>query len=164
MRLALLPKKTRGATVHAALNLHYGDADSASNRNRAGTFTTQMLMRGTSKHTRQQLQEELDRLKARIMPIGNATSTRFSIEATRDNLPAVMRLLAEVLREPSFPENEFEQLKQSSLARAEQMRSDPMPLAQLTVRSHLSQYPAGDVRHVSLARRRNRGDEGDKPR
>ena len=61
-----------------------------------------------------------------------------------------MRLLAEVLREPSFPENEFEQLKQSSLARAEQMRSDPMPLAQLTIRSHLSQYPAGDVRHVSL--------------
>ncbi len=109
-----------------------------------------MLMRGTSKHTRQQLQEELDRLKARMNPIGNATSTRFSIEATRENLPAVMRLLAEVLREPNFPDNEFEQLKQSSLARAEQMRSDPTPLAQLTLRSHLSQYPAGDVRHVSL--------------
>jgi zinc protease len=150
MKLALLPKKTRGATVHAALNLHYGDADSASNRNRAGTFTTQMLMRGTSKHTRQQLQEELDKLKARMMPIGNATSTRFSVETTRESLPAVMRLLAEVLREPSFPDTEFEQLKQSSLSRAEQMRSDPMPLAQLTIRNHLSQYPSGDVRHVSL--------------
>ena len=63
-----------------------------------------------------------------MIPIGNATSTRFSIEATRENLPAVLRILAEVLREPSFPDNEFEQLKQSSLSRAEQMRSDPMPL------------------------------------
>ena len=102
MKLALLPKKTRGATVHAALNLHYGDVDSASNRN-GGAFTTQMLMRGTSKHTRQQLQEELDRLKARMMPIGNATSTRVSIETTRENLPAVMRLARRSASGTVFP-------------------------------------------------------------
>jgi zinc protease len=31
-----------------------------------------------------------------------------SIETTRENLPAVLRLAGEILKEPAFPETEFE--------------------------------------------------------
>jgi len=37
-------------------------------------------------------------------------------------------LLAEVLKEPSFPQNEFEELKQLALASMENQKSDPQAM------------------------------------
>ena len=52
-----------------------------------------------------------------------------SIETIRENLPAVLRLAAEILREPSFPAKEFEELQQENLAGIEQQQSEPNALA-----------------------------------
>jgi zinc protease len=148
LKLALLPKKTRGAMVHASLTLRFGDQHSLMNRATVGSLTGAMLMRGTTRHTRQQLQDELDRLKARVSIFGGATSASGSIETTRENLPAVMALVAEILRQPSFPESEFAQLKQERLARIEQQKSEPNAIAAIALNRHLNPYPKGDVRYV----------------
>jgi zinc protease len=108
-----------------------------------------MLMRGTAKHTRQQIQDELDRLKARLNVFGGATQAGLNIETTRENLPAVMRLAAEVLREPAFPATEFEQLKRENLAAIEEQKSEPTQIAFTTFGRLLSPYPKGDVRYIS---------------
>jgi zinc protease len=108
-----------------------------------------MLMRGTTKHTRQQIQDELDKLKARAFVFGDPTSANVSIETTRENFPAVFRLVAEILREPAFPAAEFEQLKQQFLAGIEEQRSQPQSVAGTAFRRHLNPYPKGDVRYVS---------------
>ncbi len=108
IKLALLPKKTRGGKVVAQMVLRYGDEKSLMNRSTDAQLAGSMLMRGTAKHTRQQIQDELDRLKARANVFGGATQATVIIETTRENLPAVMRLMAEVLREPAFPATEFE--------------------------------------------------------
>ena len=48
-------------------------------------------MRGTKKHTRQQIQDELDRLKTRLRPApAGVNTTRFGFETPRENLPAAM--------------------------------------------------------------------------
>ena len=60
LKLVMLPKKTRGGTVTATLALHYGDEKSVFDKGTAAQFAGAMLMRGTQKHTRQQLQDELD--------------------------------------------------------------------------------------------------------
>jgi zinc protease len=149
MKLALLPKKTRGGKVVAQMVLRYGDEKSLMNRATAADLAADMLMRGTAKHTRQQLQDELDRLKARVSVGGGPTQAIVTIETTRENLPAVMRLVAEVLREPTFPANEFEQLKQENLASIEQQKSEPIQVAFTAFGRKLSPYPKGDVRYVS---------------
>src|SRR5919202_495728 len=104
LKLALLPKRTRGGKVVAQMTLRYGDERSLMNRSTAAGLAGQMLMRGTTKHTRQQIQDELDRLKARASVTGGATQAGVSVETTREKLPAVMRLVAEVPRQPSLPE------------------------------------------------------------
>src|SRR5262249_24624452 len=71
-----------------------------------------------------------------------------SVETTRANLPAALRLLTEVLREPSFPVNEFEQLKQQRLAGLEQQKSEPQAIGVVALQRHLRPYPKGDVRYV----------------
>ena len=72
-----------------------------------------------------------------------------SIETTRENLPAVMRLAAEILREPSFPESEFALLKQEELANIEQQKSEPTQIAFTAFNRHIAPYPRGDVRYTS---------------
>jgi zinc protease len=108
-----------------------------------------MLMRGTAKHTRQQIADEFDKLKARVGVFGGPTSAGVSLETIRENLPAVLRLVAEILREPSFPASEFEQLKQEELAGIEQSRSEPNAIAALAFNRHVNPYPKSDVRYAS---------------
>src|SRR5205085_388484 len=55
----------------------------------------------------------------------------------------------EVLREPSFPADEFELLKREQLASIEQNRSEPTVIAFTAFNRLLSPYPKGDVRYVS---------------
>ena len=60
-----------------------------------------------------------------------------------------MRLVAEIFREPVFPANEFEQLKQENLANIEQQKSEPTQIAFTEFSRKLSPYPKGDVRYIS---------------
>jgi zinc protease len=149
IKLALLPKKTRGGKVVAQMTLRYGDEKSLMNRSTAASLAGAMLMRGTTRHTRQQIQDELDRLKARAFVFGGATQAFVSIETTRENLPAVMRLVAEILREPAFPANEFDLLKQENLAGIEQQKSEPTQIAFTAFNRTLNPYSKGDVRYTS---------------
>lgn len=149
LKLTLVPKKTRGNTVVAVMTLRFGDEKSLMNRETAGQLAGQMLMRGTTKHTRQQIQDELDKMKARAGVFGGATSANVSIETTRENLPAVLKLIAEILREPAFPASEFEQLKQEVITNTESQRSQPQVAASVALQRHMNPYPKGDIRYVS---------------
>lgn len=149
IKYTLVPKKTRGNTVVANLVLHFGDEKSLMNRDTAADLAGSMLMRGTAKHTRQQIKDEFDRLKARVAIGGGGTSANVNIETTRENLLAVLKLVAEILREPSFPATEFEQLKQEELAGIEEQRSEPQSVAIIALQRHIRPYPKGHVNYVS---------------
>jgi zinc protease len=149
IKTAFLTKKTRGNTVVARMTLRIGDEKSLMNRATAGSLAGDLLMRGTKTKTRQQIQDELDKLKARASVGGGPTAATVTIETTRQNFPAVMKLVAEILREPAFPANEFEQLRQEQLAGIEQQRSEPQALAALAFQRHIAPYPKGHVNYVS---------------
>jgi len=148
LKVALLPKKTRGGTVVAVMTLRFGDEKSLVGKSTAADMSADMLMRGTTKHTRQQIKDELDRLKARMSVGGRASQATLSIETIRENFPAVLRLAAEVLREPVFPEKEFEELRQENLAAIEQQKSEPDSVGSNFYQRHMNPYPKGDVRYV----------------
>jgi zinc protease len=139
MKLAMLPKKTRGGTVVAQILLQWGDEQSKFNRYAACNLASGMLLRGTRKHSREQLRNQFDRLKANVGVGGEGGS----IETVRDNLPESLRLVAEVLRQPSFPAPEFEQLRRASLTAIDAQRSDPSALAGLALSRQLNPYPPG---------------------
>ncbi|MGI8788590.1 MAG: M16 family metallopeptidase [Pyrinomonadaceae bacterium] len=141
--VALLPKKNRGESVVANLTLRFGDEKTLMNRADAAQFAGQLLQRGTAKHTRQQIQDEFDKLKARVNIFGGATSASVSIETTRQNLPAVMRLVGEILREPTFPQSEFDQLKQETLTQIESQKSEPTAIAFTELNRVFNIYPKG---------------------
>ena len=73
VQLALLSKKTRGNSVYARMTLRFGDEKSLMGTATAADLAADMLTKGTAKHTRQQFQDELDKLKARVNISGGAT-------------------------------------------------------------------------------------------
>jgi zinc protease len=147
VKLALLPKKTRGGAVVLTMTLRFGDVTSKLGRRVAAELAGDMLMRGTTAHTRQQLSDEFDKLKADVS-IGGGSSAGVSVETTRDNLPAVLKLVAEVLRTPSFPASEFELVRQEWLAGIEAQRSDPDAIAFNALGRYMHPRPKDDIRYM----------------
>ncbi|HEX4164636.1 MAG TPA: pitrilysin family protein [Bryobacteraceae bacterium] len=147
IKLALISKKTRGNVVNATLSLHYGDENNLRDKDTAAELAGQMLLRGSAKYSRQQISDEFDKLKAAVRIMGGATGTRVTIQTTRPNLPAVLQLVAEVLREPAFSANEFDALKQEELTKLEAQRSEPDVIAYENASRHIHPYPKGDVRY-----------------
>jgi len=143
MEVALLPKATRGQTVNARFRIILGDEEALTGRTTAGAIAGQMLMRGSSGHTRQQIQDALDRMQASGSVTGSVGQASGTVQTTRENLGEALRLLAEIVREPTFPEDEFETLREQQLAGLEQQRSDPGALAQTALARHMNPAPPG---------------------
>ncbi len=146
LKVMLLPKKNRGGTVIATVALHFGDEKSLFGKSATAQMAGQLLMRGTQRHTRQQVQDEIDRLKLRLNVGGGAQGANASIQTVEANLLPGLRLAAEILREPTFPESDLEQIRQTQLAALENSRREPTSIAAREMSRHLAPYPAGDPR------------------
>jgi zinc protease len=152
VKVVLLPKKTRGGTVTASFVARFGDEKSLFGKVAIGGLTGATLMRGTKTKSRQQIQDEMDRLKAQISVAGGVNNATIHIQTTEENLAGALKLAAEILREPAFPEAEFEQVRKQSVAGIEAGKSDPQALAgQALSRTLNSTYPRGDVRYTGTA-------------
>lgn len=149
LHLVMLPKTMRGESVSVSVDLNFGDEKSLAGKRAAASMAGSLLMRGTAHHTRQQLQEEMVRLNARINVGGGTTGANASIQTTQVNLIPALQLLAEILREPSFPEAEFDQAKKQRVAGLENGRTDPAGLARLALDRSLNRYTPTDVRYVA---------------
>jgi zinc protease len=141
VKLALLPKKNRGEAVTVDLRQHMGDEKNLFGKGAVPELTGAMLMRGTSRFTREQLADEFDRLKI----AGGLTH----FQTTREHLAEALRLVAHVMKEPAFPASEFEQLRRQSLVALEASRAEPQAVAARALAKHFDQYPKGDVRHAN---------------
>jgi zinc protease len=141
LKLALLPKKNRGEMVSVDLRLHWGDERNQFGKQLVAAATNEMLTRGTSKYTRTQLADQMSKLK---MSGGGV----YHFDTTRENLNEALRLVAHVLKEPSFPAAEFEQLRQQWIVGIEAMRSDPQAMASQSLAEYFDHWPKGDPRSV----------------
>jgi zinc protease len=109
-----------------------------------------MLMRGTRNKSRQDIQDELARLQSQLNVGGGAGLASANIQSTRANLPAVLELAIEVLREPAFPETELTTLKEQIATGLESSRSEPQAIVSRAYARHWARnYQPDDVRYVT---------------
>jgi len=165
IKATLLPKKTRGEEVQLLLTLRYGNKQNLKGLEAAAGLLPQLMLRGTKKLSYQQLRDELDRLNATLTTggggggrggrgrgggaaAGSLGAVTFSIQTKRDNLPAVLNLLQQVLREPALPADQFDVLRRERLASVEQMRTEPSTLASRLLSRQFAPYAKEDIRYV----------------
>ena len=149
LKIVLLSKKNRGGTVVANLAVRFGDEKSLFGKPAVAQLVGAVLMRGTKNKSRQQIQDEMDKLKSQIHVSGGVNNASASIQTVEANLAGALKLAAEILREPSFPESEFEQVRQQLIASIEEGRSDPQAMAVRGLQRRINSiYTRGDVRYV----------------
>ena len=163
IEIALLPRETRGDTVNLTLTLRYGNEQSLQGKTRAAGMIGSMLMAGTGEMDRRALQEKMSDLGVRISAGrgggrrggrgggglgGGGGSLSFSIQAKRDSLVPAIELLGQILRDPAFPQTDFEQMKNRTGNMMKSMKSEPQVQAAIQMARAMSDYPQGDVRYV----------------
>ena len=139
VKIAMLPKQNRGNTVTIAMTFNHGTEESLHDKRIAAELSGSLLMRGTNRLSRSELEDEFTRLKIRGSVTGGLTSAGGTLSTVRENLPDAIRLAAEILREPRFDEEQFKLQVESQLASIELRKSDPGTLASETIWRHL--YP-----------------------
>jgi zinc protease len=114
MKVALLPKKTRGETVQFQLRLNYGDEASLQGMSPRGGLAASMLSRGTKKRDRQAFEDALDQLRAKLAISGAETelTAHGGNPAPISGPPPYCRSAAR--NQPSS--DEFDKLKREQLA------------------------------------------------
>ncbi len=149
IKVTLLPKKTRGETVNVRMTLRYGNLQSLTGKATAAQLMASMLSRGTKTMTRQEIQDELDKYLARLSINGSPGRVTVNLTTKRGNLQPVLMLLGDMLRNPSFPEQELELFREAILASSEKRLTDPTSIASNTAQQMMDRYEKDDPRYVA---------------
>lgn len=150
VKAGLLAKKTRGEIVNASLTLRFGDLAAMTGKRTVANAAGDLLIRGSAKRSRQQISDELTRLKSQLSFNGFTGGVAVQLQTTRANLPELLKLAVEILREPAYAAEEFSRWQQQQIAAWEASASDPTALAQQAIQRHLRPYPVEDPRGVAM--------------
>jgi zinc protease len=87
-------------------------------------ITAEMLRRGTLRRSKLELAGELEQVGADVEFSADTFAVQIVARALAEDFPVVVRMLAEMLREPSFPADELEKLKQQTVAAIREQQAD----------------------------------------
>ncbi len=135
-------------TVTVAGTLQAGPAVASDGRWGVPSLTAAMLDRGTSGHDRMELARELEDHGLQLTVRASAhspTTVSFSAQGLTEELPRIVRLLAEVLGRPTFPIEELEKLRERVLGGLVREREETQALAYGALTRHI--YPVGHPLH-----------------
>ncbi len=167
MKVAVLSKKTANNIVAATLDLRFGDATTLAGQREAASFAGGLLMSGTKSHSRSDIQEELRKLNAQVFVSGGgvgggggrggrgagpggggAGSVTATISAPAENFPAAMKLAVEILKEPAYPQDDFDRIKTQRMKALELPPTEPTQLASERLTRYLSPFAKADVQYT----------------
>lgn len=146
-KLAVLDKATRGGAVQLRMTLRLGDEAGLHGQAEAGSMAGAMLMRGAGAFDRAGLSRELTRLGSTLSVGGNATAVNVGASTDRARVGALLDLLATILRTPTFPEQEFAQLRTQAITGIRGSMTEPGALANQAMAQHFDPFPPGHPYH-----------------
>ena len=148
MKLALLPKKSKGGTVEMRFDLHFGTLESLRGQRAAAAATGIIIGTGTETKTRAQLHDAFAALKTDWELNGGTSWGHASLTTRRDALIPALELLAEAMRKPSFTPSEYEQGVRQQVQGIEQSAEEPGGVAVNELARAQQHFTADDPRYT----------------
>ncbi len=149
LKVALLPKGTRGATVQARLVLRFGDVDSLRGQGMAVSMLGGLIDKGGAGMSRAQISDAFDALRAEVSFGAGGQGLSVGITTVREHLPAVVALVGRLLRAPALPADALDERRRQLLAAIAAQRSEPGAVAGNALQRHGNPYPKGDLRYAN---------------
>ncbi|MEQ1676357.1 MAG: pitrilysin family protein [Chitinophagaceae bacterium] len=142
-RYALLEKSTKGDKINASITLQFGNESNLTNKSEAGSLLASMLKRGTTTKTKEQIKDQLDKIKTDIYFGGGPGTLEINLSTDKANLPAALALLEDLLLHPKLDQDEFDRLVSETKASYEAGKSDPQTIAFEQMTKLSTNYPKG---------------------
>ncbi|MBN1428310.1 MAG: insulinase family protein [Anaerolineae bacterium] len=95
-------------------------------------FHSAMLMRGTARHTFDQLFEEIESIGASLDIDSGGHTCSFGSKSLAEDLPTMLQLLSETLRQPTFPAEHIEKERGEIMTSLQMRAHDTRRMAALT--------------------------------
>jgi len=148
LKLALLPKPTRGQLVSASLLMQFGDEHLLKGTQTAARAVASLLERGTQRLSRQQIEDQYTALQAQVTVSASAGQVQVNLSTKAEHLPALLALVLEILYEPAFPSEELEKYKRQITTSLLDARANPTSVAARALARHNNPWDADDVRYT----------------
>ncbi|NYT63242.1 insulinase family protein [Alcaligenaceae bacterium] len=148
VKLALLPKPTRGNRVEASLLLQFGTADTLKGQRTISSAVASLLEHGTDSMSRQEIQDKFNALEANVGFGGGAGVVSVDMSTTKDHLPALTELVLHILREANFPAKELTEYQRQASTSIKNAMAEPSALASRALARYDNPWPRDDVRYT----------------
>lgn len=143
LQYSILNKPTKNNKIVGRIKIFQGDEQSLMHTDIAAMLLGSVLKSGTTTKNRTQIKDELDKLKSDINVNFGANFLSISINTDKDNMQATMNLLRDILRNPSFDQNEFDKMVLEYKTMYEAYKNDPQNVAFTTLSIKTNPYPKG---------------------
>ncbi|MBS0225012.1 MAG: insulinase family protein [Proteobacteria bacterium] len=148
LKVSLLPKKTRGNTVVFSADFQFNNVNTLKSVPRSvADLTGAMLMRGSKTMTREQIDKRFEALKTGASIGGGGQGAVIALQTHRGELAEALTVAADVLRSPTFPESEFDQLRLQVETGINAARKEPGTIAGQALSAHFDPWPADHPLH-----------------
>jgi zinc protease len=127
--------------VSVRIRLEAGAVTDPEEKDGLAAFTGRMLSRGTSLRTFDEFNEATDRLGASVGVEVSRNFVEVGVRALSEDLPAALDLAADILRNPTFPDDQIEKVRNELLAAIREQDDDTRSVAERASRRVL--YPSG---------------------
>jgi len=147
LKLALLPKESRGERVQTLIQLKFGDVASLKGQRMGSIATPDLLLSGTPQLTRQQIKDRIDALGGQVGISGSGTSVNISLATTRPNIEALTRFVLDVVRQANFPQDQLDEYKGKLLTSIKSSMTEPNAIASRMLSRHDNPWSKDDIRY-----------------
>lgn len=144
---SILRRKTRSDRVQLRLQLQWGDLPSLDKRWRDADMLDAILPAATRQLDRQQFEDRLRVLDARLSVSTNASGLDLSLDVGREQLDPALELAVASIREPVFPADLFRERRNQIISRLREQSDQPDYVTSDMLRRAAHAYPANDPRH-----------------
>src|SRR5215510_2661367 len=111
-------------TVSMAGSMRAGEYFSPKGKDSLASITASMLGKGTRRRSKLEIAEELESAGARVGLSSNTFTASVSGLSINRDLPMIVSTLAEELREPAFPADELDKMRQRIIANIQEEQDD----------------------------------------
>lgn len=149
LKLGHLKKDVKGKKVSVNLTIPYGSSEILKGKKETLSVLGSLLKAGTTTRSKEDIQDETDRLKSSIGISFTSQNLSVGISSYEEQLPQVMDLLKDILTNSTFPQDEFDKTIERFISNVETNRNDPQSIAFEQINRKINAYPKGHIFYTS---------------
>lgn len=145
IKYGLIKKEIKGGKVQASFKFPVSNEKDLTDKSDIAGILAQLLKTGTKTQTKEQIQDKLDQLKSSINFNFSRQTLSVSVNTYKEHFKEVMGILADLLANSTFPENELTKTISEYNTYLESSLNDPQAVAFTEISRVTTKYPKGSI-------------------